>query len=149
MFGSQAAPGRYAHVYQGSHPAWAQALDKLVETPGSWSYRFWMWNQPASTLAKTVEKYLADAEAAQPNTTVALSTYSLVHGICEDPSAIEKRYQNWITQLAHGIGNFRVVLYLEEDSLTRRTASHTTSCRSASRTSSPTRSTCSHRIPTF
>ncbi len=118
VFGSQAAPGRYAHVYQGSHPAWAQALDKLVETPGSWSYRFWMWNQPASTLAKTVEKYLADAEAAQPNTTVALSTYSLVHGACEDPSAIEKRYQNWITQLAHGIGNFRVVLYLEEDSLT-------------------------------
>ena len=76
-----------------------------------------MWNQPASTLASTVEKYLADAEVAQPNTTVALSTYSLVHGACEDPNAIKNRYENWITQLAHGIGNFRVVLYLEEDSL--------------------------------
>ena len=117
VFGSQTAPGKYAHVYEGSHPAWAQALDKLAMTPGSWSYRFWMWNQPAATLANTVEKYLADAEAAQPNTTIALSTYSLVHGTCENPSAIEKRYQNWITQLAHGIGNFRVVLYLEEDSL--------------------------------
>ena len=53
----------------------------------------------------------------QPNTTVALSTYSLVHGACEDPNAIKNRYENWITQLAHGIGNFRVVLYLEEDSL--------------------------------
>ena len=94
-------------------------------TPGSGSYRFWMWNQPASTLAATVEKYLADAEAAQPNTTVALSTYSLVHGACEDPSAIEKRYQNWITQLAHGIGNFRVVLYLEEDSLIGDALPHT------------------------
>jgi endoglucanase len=117
VFGSQAAPGKYAHLYQGSQPAWAQALDRLAESPGSWSYRFWMWNQPAATLATTVEKYLADAEVAQPNTTVALSTYSLVHGACESPSAIEKRYQDWITQLAHGIGNFRVVLYLEEDSL--------------------------------
>ena len=117
VFGSQTAPGAYAHVYEGSHPSWAHALDKLAMTPGSWSYRFWMWNQPAATLAGTVEKYLADAEAAQPNTTVALSTYSLVHGACENPSAIEKRYQNWITQLAHGIGDFRVVLYLEEDSL--------------------------------
>jgi len=117
VFGSQTAPGEYAHVYEGSHPTWAQALDKLAMTPGSWSYRFWMWNQPAATLAPTVEKYLADAEAAQPNTTVAISTYSLVHGACENPSAIEKRYQNWITQLAHGIGNFRVALYLEEDSL--------------------------------
>lgn len=117
VFGSQTAPGNYAHIYQTSHPTWAQALDKLADTPGSWSYRFWMWNQPAATLANTVEKYLADAEVAQPNTTVALNTYSLVHGSCENPTAIEKRYQNWITQLAHGIGNFRVVLYLEEDSL--------------------------------
>ena len=69
------------------------------------------------SLASTVEKYLADAEVAQPNTTVALSTYSLVHGACESPNAIKSRYENWITQLAHGIGNFRVVLYLEEDSL--------------------------------
>ena len=33
------------------------------------------------------------------------------------PKAIKNRFENWITQLAHGIGNFRVVLYLEEDSL--------------------------------
>ena len=39
----------------------------------------------AATLASTVEKYLADAELAQPNTTMALSTYSLVHGACEAP----------------------------------------------------------------
>lgn len=98
-------------------PAWAQALHTLAYSPGSGTYRFWMWNQPAATLAATVEKFLADAEAAQPDTTVALSSYSLVHGACQDPSAIRSRYESWITQLAHGIGNFRVVLYLEEDSL--------------------------------
>jgi Glycosyl hydrolases family 6/Calx-beta domain len=107
------ALGRFAHT----NPAWAQALHTIAYSPGSGTYRFWMWNQPASSLASTVEKYLADAETEQPNTTVALSTYSLVHGACEDPNAIKSRYENWITQLAHGIGNFRVVLYLEEDSL--------------------------------
>jgi endoglucanase len=40
-----------------------------------------------------------------------------VHGACQSPKAIKSRYEEWITQLAHGIGNFRVVLYLEEDSL--------------------------------
>ncbi len=31
VFGSQTAPGEYAHVYEGSHPAWAHALDKLAD----------------------------------------------------------------------------------------------------------------------
>jgi endoglucanase len=117
VFGNTVAPGQFAGHYASSNPAWAQALHTIAYTPGSWSYRFWMWNEPTATLAATVEKYLADAEHAQPNTTVALSTYSLVHGACESPSAIKGHFENWITQLAHGIGNFRVVLYLEEDSL--------------------------------
>jgi endoglucanase len=117
VFGSQAPPGQAAAHYASSNPGWAQALHTLAYSPGSGTYRFWMWNQPSSTLAATVEKYLADAQRAQPGTTVALSTYSLVHGFCESPSAIQGRYDSWITQLAHGIGNFRVVLYLEEDSL--------------------------------
>jgi endoglucanase len=117
VFGDTVAPGQFAARYKTSNPAWAQALHTIAYTPGSWSYRFWMWNEPTDTLAATVEKYLADAEVAQPGTTVALSTYSLIHGYCENPNAIKSRYENWITQLAHGIGNFRVVLYLEEDSL--------------------------------
>jgi len=116
VFGAQ-APAAQALGRLGGNAAAAQALHKIAYTPGSGSYRFWMWNQPASTLASTVERYLADAELAQPNTTVALSTYSLVHGRCESPAAIKSRFENWITQLAQGIGNFRVVLYLEEDSL--------------------------------
>ncbi len=116
IFGPQSPAGAAIGHYS-SNPAWAQALHTIAYSPGSGTYRFWMWNQPAATLASTVEKYLADAEVAQPNTTVALSTYSLVHGACESPKAIKSRYENWITQLAHGIGNFRVVIYLEEDSL--------------------------------
>ena len=117
VFGSQSPAGAALGKYSNSNPAWAQALHTIAYTPGSGTYRFWMWNQPSRTLASTVEKYLADAELAQPNTTVALSTYSLVHGACESPEAIKDRFENWVTQLAHGIGNFRVVLYLEEDSL--------------------------------
>lgn len=117
IFGTQSPAGQAIGRYASSNPAWAQALHTIAYSPGSGAYRFWMWNQPASTLASTVEKYLADAEVAQPNTTIALSTYSLVHGYCENPDAIKSRYENWITQLAHGIGNFRVVLYLEEDSI--------------------------------
>jgi endoglucanase len=116
IFGQQSPVGQAAGKYS-SKPALAAELHKLADTPGSESYRFWMWNQPASSLAATVEKYLADAEVAEPNTTVALSTYSLVHGFCQKPGPIANRFKGWITQLAHGIGNFRVVLYLEEDSL--------------------------------
>ncbi len=116
IFGPQSPAGGAIGHYS-SNPAWTQALQTIAYSPGSGTYRFWMWNQPAASLASTVEKYLADDEVAQPNTTVALSTYSLVHGACESPKAIKNRYENWITQLAHGIGNFRVVLYLEEDSL--------------------------------
>jgi endoglucanase len=117
VFGSQAPAGKALERFAHTNPGWVPALHTIAYSPGAGSYRFWMWNQPGSSLAGTVEKYLADDEAGQPNTTVALSTYSLVHGSCEDPSAIKSRYENWITQLAHGIGNFRAVLYLEEDSL--------------------------------
>jgi endoglucanase len=76
-----------------------------------------MWNQPTAVIAKNVELYLANAEQREPGTTVPLSTYSLIHGTCESPQRIEHTYRQWITQLARGIGNFRVVLYLEIDSV--------------------------------
>ena len=116
VYGPLSPAGAALGKYKGN-PAYAQALHTIAYSPGSGTYRFWMWNEPASSLAATVEKFLADAEVAQPNTTIALSSYSLVHGACESPKAIKSRYENWITQLAKGIGNFRVVLYLEEDSL--------------------------------
>ena len=54
VFGDTVAPGQVAGQYASSNPAWAQALHTLAYTPGSWSYRFWMWNQPTPTLAKNV-----------------------------------------------------------------------------------------------
>jgi endoglucanase len=117
VYGPLSPAGAQVGKYTSTNPSWAQALHTIAYSPGSGTYRFWMWNQPAAGLASTVEKFLADAEVAQPNTTVALSSYSLVHGACESPAAIKSRYENWISQLAAGIGNFRVVLYLEEDSM--------------------------------
>jgi len=117
VFGDTVAPGQAADQLASSNPAWAQALHTLAYSPGSWSYRFWMWNQPTPQLANNVEVYLANAERREPGTTVPLTTYSLIHGTCESPASIERPYQQWITQLAHGIGNFRVVLYLEIDSV--------------------------------
>ena len=120
VFGAQTAPGQYSQRMALTNPAWAQALHRLAYSPGSWSYRFWMWNMPTASLAKNVEKYLADAELSQPGTTIPVTTYSLIHGACMKPTSIESRYQQWVTQLAHGIGNFRVVVYLELDAILER-----------------------------
>jgi endoglucanase len=117
VYGPQSPAGAAIASYASSHADWAHALHTIAYSPGSGTYRFWMWNQPTASLAATVERYLADAEVAQPDTTIPLSSYSLVHGACESPKAIKSRYEAWIKQLAKGIGNFRVVLYLEEDSL--------------------------------
>ncbi len=117
VFGANSPAGQAANQYTTSNPAWASDLDVIANTPGSLSYRFWYWRDPASTLAQTVQSYLGAAERQQPGTTVQLSTYSLVHGPCLDPASIEGPYEQWVTQLAKGIGSFRVVLYLEEDSL--------------------------------
>jgi hypothetical protein len=66
------------------------------------------------SIATTVEKWFADAEQAQPNTTVQLTMYNLAHSKIA-PSRIESRYEGWITQFATGLGNSRAVIYLEED----------------------------------
>ena len=116
IFGNQLAPGKAAARYANSNPAWARAFQVLADTPGSGSYRFWMWNQPTTSIATTVEKWFADAEQAQPNTTVQLTMYNLVHGNVA-PSAIQSQYEAWITQFAQGLGNNRAVIYLEEDAL--------------------------------
>ncbi len=116
VFGDQIAAGKAAAQYAQSNPAWADAFKVLADTPGSGSYRFWMWNQPTTSIAATVEKWFADAEQAQPDTTVQLTMYNLVHSNV-DPSAIESQYEAWISQFAQGLGNNRAVIYLEEDAL--------------------------------
>jgi hypothetical protein len=116
VFGNQIAAGQAADRYKHSNPAWSKAFDVLADTPGSGSWRFWMWSQPTHSIATTVEKWFADAERAQPGTTVQMTMYNLVHGNIL-PSKIKSHYEQWITQFAKGLGNNRAVIYLEEDAL--------------------------------
>jgi hypothetical protein len=101
VFGDQSGAGHAAAQYRHSNPAWSKAFDVLADTPGSGSMRFWMWNQPTSSIAATVEKWFADAEENQPGTTVQLSMYNLVHGNIA-PSSIKARYEAWITPVCQG-----------------------------------------------
>ena len=100
------------------NPAMAHALAVIANQPVT--KRFWFWNTP-SWPAALVTHYLQRAEHRQPGTTVQLSTYSVVHGHCDgrwsDPPSLVARYQRWIDGLAHGIGNYHVVMFFELDSL--------------------------------
>jgi endoglucanase len=115
---ASAAAQAQAH-YASSNPAWAQRLGEIAGEPGA--HRFYMWKMQAmgANVAGNVAHYLEGTQVQQPGTTVMLSTYSLVHdkrGSTATP-AMEVRYDNFIQQVAAGIGNFHVVLFLELDSL--------------------------------
>ena len=90
-------------------------LQVIANAPGS--RRIWYWNQPDPR--SLVSKYLQWTQHRQPGSVVQLSTYSLVHGGCGYTAnpGFARRYQHWIDRLADGIGNFKVVMYLEVDSL--------------------------------
>jgi endoglucanase len=90
-------------------------LQVIAQSPGS--RRIWFWNQPDPR--SLVSKYLQWTQHVQPGTVVQLSTYSLVHGGCGYTAnpGFARRYRHWVDLLADGIGNFKVVMYLEVDSL--------------------------------
>ncbi len=94
----------------------ATALNFIADQPSG--YRFWFFNTPADP-AGNVARYLENAQYAQPGKVVELSTYSLVHAPCGSTAnaAFTGRYLNWVRGLAEGIGNFRVVMFFELDSL--------------------------------
>jgi endoglucanase len=79
--------------------------------------RFWFWNEPNPE--PLVANYLEDTQLAQPGSVVEMTTYSLVHGACRpsDSPSFVQRFHDWIDKLAEGIGNYRVILYFEEDAL--------------------------------
>jgi endoglucanase len=97
------------------NPLFANALSVIADAPGA--RRFWFWNEPNPS--KLVAGYLAWTQQVQPGTTVQLSTYSLVHGGCgyTETPGFTRRYHRWIDRLARGIGNFRVAMFFEIDSL--------------------------------
>ena len=106
------AEQRFKH----SKPKWAGLLNVLASNPGA--HRFYMWNM-GSNVAGKVSHYFQDAQLKEPNTTVMVSTYNLVHDHCGYTAtpAMESRYDNFISRVAQGIGNFHVVFFLEIDSL--------------------------------
>jgi endoglucanase len=102
--------------YQQSNPTWSSLLGDIAAEPGA--HRFYMWNM-GPNVAGQVAHYLEGTQVQQPGTTVMLSTYSLVHDRCGYTAtpAIQARYENFMQQLAQGIGNYHVVFFLELDSL--------------------------------
>jgi endoglucanase len=106
------AQRRYAH----SKPAQAGLLGDIAGAPGA--HRFYMWNM-GSNVAGQVAHYLEGTQLNQPGSTVMLSTYTLVHEHCgyTATAAIQARYDNFIQQVAAGIGNTHVVFFLEPDAL--------------------------------
>ncbi len=110
--GAAKAQAQYRH----SNPKMAALLGDLASEPGA--HRFYMWNMGANVSGQ-VSHYLEDTQVQEPGTTVMLSTYTLVHDHCGYTAtpAMAARYQDFISQVAQGIGNFHVIFYLELDSL--------------------------------
>jgi endoglucanase len=105
-----------ARRFSKSKPAWSHLLGKLAAEPGA--HRFYMWNMHGN-IEGQVSHYLQDTQVQQPGTTVMVSTYNLVHDHCGYTATpkIQKRYDNWMQQVAKGIGNFHVIFFLEFDAL--------------------------------
>jgi endoglucanase len=99
-----------------SNPRMAALLGVLASEPGA--HRFYMWNMGANVSGQ-VSHYLEGTQIQQPGTTVMLSTYTLVHDHCGYTAtpALAARYEDFMHQIAEGIGNFHVAFFLELDSL--------------------------------
>jgi endoglucanase len=97
-------------------PAWSRLIGDIASEPGV--HRFWMWKM-GSGVEGRVARYLEGTQVREPGTTVLVSTYSLVHGKCGSTAtpAVEARYEDFMRQVAAGIGNFHVIFFLELDSL--------------------------------
>jgi endoglucanase len=105
-------PQDEAAVAAKQHPA----IGVIAAQPGA--ARFGSFSYPNASRA--VSTFLARAEYEQPGSIPILTTYMIVYGHCgnwSDPPARQLVYHNWIEGLAQGIGNYRAVLALEQDSL--------------------------------
>ena len=88
----------------------------IADQPGA--ARFGSFSYPNAGVA--VARYLARAPVEQPGTIPLLTTYRIVDGHCgdwADPPADVAAYHDFINGFAHGIGSYRAVLFLEQDSL--------------------------------
>ncbi len=99
-----------------SHPVWARMLDVISAQPAV--QRYGNWSGP--TVGLQVSQYLEHAAIRSPGRVPELSTYWLVWHHCgqaADPPWRVAEYHRWIESLAHGISDYRAILFLEMDSL--------------------------------
>jgi endoglucanase len=109
-----------ARAARSGHPL----LNVIAREPGTSRYGSFSW--PNAGIA--VSNELAKAQVLAPGTVPMLATYRVVDGHCghwADPPADQQRYHDFIENFAQGIGDYRAVLFLEEDSII------TTPCLSA------------------
>ena len=112
----QSPAARAQRAYAKRNPAWSRLLGDIASAPAA--HRFYMWKM-GSGIEGRVARYLEGTQVREPGTTVMLSTDSLVHGKCGSTAtpAVQARYDNFIHQVAQGVGNFHVIFFLELDSL--------------------------------
>ncbi|HWE33745.1 MAG TPA: glycoside hydrolase family 6 protein [Solirubrobacteraceae bacterium] len=102
------------------HPSEATMMNVIAGEPGVQRFGHGIPNP-----AIPVQDYLARAQVQQPGTVPMLSTYWLVdaaviHPRCghySDSPARQAAWQQWIQNFANGIGDYRAIVFLEEDSL--------------------------------
>jgi endoglucanase len=111
-----------ANFYVDQHSEAAQAaahdsaLRAIADQPGVG--RFGSFSYPNASVS--VARYLGRAAATEPGAIPMLTTYRIVDGHCghwSDPPADQASYHDWITRFAQGVGSYRAVLFLEQDSL--------------------------------
>src|ERR1700756_4923296 len=87
-------------------------LAVIANEPGA--PRFYMWNM-GSNVAGQVAHCLEATQLEEPGTTVMLSSYNLVHGQCGYTAtpAMAAQYEDFMRQMAAGIGNYHVIYFLE------------------------------------
>jgi endoglucanase len=110
-----------ARHYRNSKPAWSHALDVIAQEPNVQRYGNWSGRNPGLQVAQ----YLARASVLQPGTVPEVATYYVVdshrvQAACHhyaDPGWRQGAYHKWIQSLAAGIGSYRVIVFLEMDSL--------------------------------
>lgn len=92
------------------------ALRVIADQPGA--ARFGTFSYPNATVA--VARYLGRAAVQEPGTIPMLTTYRVVDGACAtggDTAQQVSSYERWVDGFAQGIGSYRAVLFLEQDSL--------------------------------
>jgi endoglucanase len=107
---------REAHRLRHRHPSWAGLLNVIASQPET--HRFGSWDGPHP--GNVVQGFLERAYVEQPGTVPMIADYRLVGRRCGqtgDSPAEEAAYDGWMSSFARGISSYRVVIFLEMDSL--------------------------------